>query len=83
VLVCVVVGGVVEAGFGFSVVFGGGVYVDLGVVTTGAPPPKVHEPCNTPADSEAKKSKSPREKSNPAKGQPGHYTHDISDSPEI
>jgi len=68
----VLVGGV-EVGFGFSDVFGGGVYVDL-VVFTGAPPPKVHEPCNTPADSEAKKSKSPREKSNPAKGQPGHYT---------
>jgi len=70
VLVCVVVGGV-TVGFGSAVVFGG-VYVGLGG-DAGAPPPKVHEPCNTPADSEAKKSKSPREKSNPAKGQPGHY----------
>lgn len=62
VLVGVVVGGV-KVGFGSAVVFGG-VYVGLGG-DTGAPPPKVHEPCNTPTDSEAKKSKSPRDKSNP------------------
>jgi hypothetical protein len=70
-LVLVVVGGVK---IGFEVVFGrgGGVYAGGGG-GAGAPPPNVHEPCNTPADSEAKKSKSPREKSNPAKGQPGHY----------
>lgn len=37
------------------------------------PPPNSHEPVNTPTSSDAKKSKSPREKSRPPKGHPGHY----------
>jgi len=72
VLVCVVVGGV-EVGVGCAVV----ARVEVEVVledagAPGAPPPKFHEPCRTPTDSEAKKLKRPREKSKPAKGQPGH-----------
>jgi hypothetical protein len=43
-----------------------------GAGAAGAPPPKFHEPYRIPTDSEAKKSKSPREKSKPAKGQLGH-----------
>jgi len=69
VLVGVVVGGV-EVVVGCVVVAGGGVEVVLG--DAGAPPPKFHEPCRTPTDSEAKKLKRPRDKSKPAKGQPGH-----------
>lgn len=46
-----------------AVVFGGGGAAD---------PPKFQEPVKTPALSDAKKSKSPREKSRPANGQPSH-----------
>lgn len=63
--------GVVDEGLKIEV--GCAVVVSRGVMDgAGATPPKLHEPCRTPTDSEAKKSKSPREKSKPAKGHPGH-----------
>ena len=53
-VVCVVVGGV-KVGVGSAIVFGGGGGVCVGLGgDAGAPPPKVHEPDSTPADSEAK-----------------------------
>lgn len=53
---------VVNVGVGICVVVVGGTYVE--VVAAGAAP-KYHEPVRTPADSDAKYSNSPREKSRP------------------
>lgn len=60
-------GATVEEGVGVGV----GVGVGAGLDATGAP--KIQSPVKTPADSDAKNSKRPREKSRPPGGQPGHY----------
>lgn len=63
---------VVGVGVGVGVVGvggGGGVEEGLG----GDPPePKFHVPVKTPAETSAKNSKRPSDKSRPPKGQPGH-----------